>query len=95
MLKAGSSLLCGLFVLLTLYVLLTLSGCSVMMTMVGDKEPDFERIKVGAIKEAIDFEFNQLGTPKDLGDGKTEMTYEYEMGNSPMQPVRPVTATMI
>lgn len=29
MLKAFSSMLCGLFVLLTLYVLLTLSGCSV------------------------------------------------------------------
>ncbi len=51
MLKAGSSLLCGLFVLLTLYVLLTLSGCSVMMAMVGDKEPDFEHIKVGAPRE--------------------------------------------
>jgi hypothetical protein len=83
MLKTGSSLLCGLFVLLTLYVLLTLSGCSVMMAMVGDKEPDFEHIKVGATKEEIDFEFNQPGTPKDLGEGKTEVTYKYEMGNSP------------
>ncbi|OQW49416.1 MAG: hypothetical protein A4C66_14310 [Nitrospira sp. HN-bin3] len=83
MLKAGSSLLCGLFVLLTLYVLLTLSGCSVMMAMVGDKEPDFEHIKVGATKEEIDFEFNQPGTPKELGEGKTEVTYKYEMGNSP------------
>lgn len=83
MLKAGSSLLCGLFVLLTLYVLLTLSGCSIMMAMVGDKEPDFAHIKVGATKEEIDFEFNQSGTPKDLGDGKTEVRYKYEMGNSP------------
>ncbi|HMS84536.1 MAG TPA: hypothetical protein PKD12_12860 [Nitrospira sp.] len=83
MLKAGSSLLCGLFVLLTLYVLLSLSGCSVMMAMVGDKEPDFERIKVGTTKEEIDFEFNQLGTQRDVGDGKTEVTYKYEMGNSP------------
>ena len=83
MLKAGSSLLCGLFVLLTLYVLLTLSGCSVMMAMVGDKEPDFEHIKVGATKEEIDYEFNQPGTPKDLGEGKTEVTYKYAIGNSP------------
>ena len=36
MLKTGSSLLCGLFVLLTLYVLLTLSGCSGMMAMGGE-----------------------------------------------------------
>jgi len=77
MLKAGSSLLCGLF------VLLTLSGCSVIMAMVGDKEPDFEHIKVGATKEEIDYEFNQPGTPKDLGEGKTEVTYKYAIGNSP------------
>jgi hypothetical protein len=77
MLKSCSSLLCGLF------VLLTLSGCSVMMAMVGDKEPDFKHIKAGASKEEIDFEFNQPGTLKDLGDGKSEVTYKYEMGNSP------------
>lgn len=75
--KAISTMLCGL------YALLTLCGCSVMMAMVGDKEPDFEHIKVGATKEEIDFEFNQSGTPKDLGEGKTEVTYKYEMGNSP------------
>lgn len=64
MLKAGSSLLCGLFVLLTLYVLLTLSGCSIMMAMVGDKEPDFEHIKVGATKEERDVELYQPRTKK-------------------------------
>ncbi len=62
MLKTGSSLLCGLFVLLTLYVLLTLSGCSVMMAVVGDKEPDFKQIKVGASKEEIDVDFKQPRT---------------------------------
>lgn len=66
-----------------LYTLLTLSGCSVMMAMVGDKEPDFEHIKVGATKEEIEFEFNQAGMPKDLGEGKTEVIYNYTMGNSP------------
>ncbi len=58
MLKAGSSLLCGLFVLLTLYVLLTLSGCSVMRVMAGDKEPHFEHIKLAATTEAPSFEFH-------------------------------------
>jgi hypothetical protein len=62
MLKAVSSMLCGLFVLLTLYVLLTLSGCSVMMAMVGNKEPDSEHVRVGASKEEIDVEFNQPRT---------------------------------
>ncbi|MBH0200757.1 MAG: hypothetical protein HP496_00250 [Nitrospira sp.] len=49
MLKAGSSLLCGLF------VLLTLSGCSIMMAMVGDKAPDSQHIKVEVTKEEIVF----------------------------------------
>jgi hypothetical protein len=31
----------------------------------------------------IEFEFNQPGTVRGLGDGKTEVTYIYEMGNSP------------
>jgi len=66
-----------------LYAMLILSGCSIAMALHGEKEPDFEHIKVGATKEEIDFEFNQPGTVKDLGDGKTEVTYKYEMGNSP------------
>ncbi len=66
-----------------LYALLTLSGCSIAMAMMGDKEPDFKHITVGATKEVIEFEFNQPGTSKDLGEGKTEVTYKYKMGNSP------------
>ena len=66
-----------------LYAMLILSGCSIAMALHGNKEPDFEHIKVGAGKVEIDFEFNQPGTVKDLGDGKTEVSYKYEMGNSP------------
>lgn len=69
--------LCGL------YAMLILSGCSIAMALSGNKEPDFEHIKAGATKEEIDFEFNQPGAVKDLGDGRTEATYKYEMGNSP------------
>lgn len=53
------------------------------MALHGNKEPNFEYIKVGATKEEIDFEFNQSGTSKGLGDGKTQVTYKYEVGNSP------------
>jgi hypothetical protein len=66
-----------------LYAMLILSGCSIAMALHGNKEPNFEHIKVGVPKEEIEFEFNQPGTVKDLGDGKTEVTYKYEMGNSP------------
>src|ERR1043165_773624 len=60
-----------------------LSGCSIVMALHGNKEPDFEHIKVGATKEELDFEFDQPGISKDMGDGKTEVTYKYEKGNSP------------
>jgi hypothetical protein len=63
--------------------MLVLSGCSIAMALHGNKEPDFDHIKVGAPKEEIESEFNQPGTVKDLGDGKTEVSYRYEMGNSP------------
>jgi len=63
--------------------MLLLSGCSIVMALHGNKEPDFEHIKVGATKEEIEFEFNQPGTLKELGEGKTEIAYKYEIGNSP------------
>jgi hypothetical protein len=66
-----------------LYAMLVLSDCSIAMALHGNKEPNFEHIKVGAPKEEIEFEFNQPGTVKDLGDGKSEVTYKYEIGNSP------------
>lgn len=75
--RSLSTMLCGV------YALLTLSGCSIAMAMIGDKEPDFEHIKIGATKEEIDFEFNQPGALKELGDGTIEVTYKYSMGNSP------------
>jgi Caspase domain len=66
-----------------LYAVLILSGCSIAMALHGNREPNFEHIAVGATKEEIDFEFNRPGTSKDLGDGKTEVIYKYEIGNSP------------
>lgn len=66
-----------------LYAILTLSGCSIAMALHGNKDPNFEHITVGATKEEIGYEFNKPGTSKDLGDGKTEVTYKYEIGNSP------------
>jgi hypothetical protein len=66
-----------------LYAIYVLSGCSIAMALHGNKEPDFQHIKVGATKEEIEFEFNQPGTSKDLGNGQTEITYKYEVGNSP------------
>ena len=66
-----------------LYGLLILSGCSIAMALHGNQEPNFEYIKDGATKEDIDFAFNQAGTSREIEDGKTEVTYKYEVGNSP------------
>ena len=66
-----------------LYAIVILSGCSIAMALHGNKEPNFDHIKVGVTKEEIDFEFNGPGTSRDLGDGNIEVTYKYEIGNSP------------
>lgn len=66
-----------------LHAMLLLSGCSIVMALHGNKEPDFEHIKVGATKDEIEFEFNQPGILKELGEGTTEIAYKYEIGNSP------------
>jgi hypothetical protein len=66
-----------------LYAVVILSGCSIAMALHGNKEPNFDHVKVGVTKEEIDFEFNGPGTSRDLGDGNIEVTYKYEIGNSP------------
>lgn len=60
----------------------TSSGCSIAMALNGHREPNFDNIKIGATKEEVEFEFGGSGSPKPLEDGKQEVTYKYEMGNS-------------
>lgn len=71
-----------LLIVLSLNGLLALSGCSIVMALHGPAEPNFDHITVGATREQIDFDFNQPGEAKAIGDGKTEVTYKYEMGNA-------------
>ena len=63
--------------------LLILSGCSIAMALNGHAEPNFANVKVGAAREEVEFELGQPVSTKDIGNGKREMTYRYEMGNSP------------
>lgn len=72
----------ALLIALSLNGLLALSGCSIVMALHGPAEPNFDHITVGATREQIDFDFNQPGEAKAIGDGKTEVTYKYEMGNA-------------
>lgn len=66
-----------------LYAQFVLSGCSIAMALSGTPEPNFDRITVGATRDRIESEFNNSISSKDLPDGKVEVTYEYEMANSP------------
>ncbi|MEW6246706.1 MAG: CsgG/HfaB family protein [Nitrospirota bacterium] len=61
---------------------LTLSGCSIAMALHGHPEPNFDTLQVGATREDVEREFGKPVTTKDLGDGKHEDTYRYEMGNT-------------
>jgi len=47
-----------------LYAALLLSGCSIAMALNGNKEPDFEHIKVGATKDQIELSLISLGSRK-------------------------------
>lgn len=73
-----------------LYALLILSGCSIAMALSGQKEPNFDFIKIGAPRNQVEAEFGQPATTNSLANGKQEATYKYEMGNSP----NPGRATM-
>lgn len=68
---------------LGLYAHLVLSGCSIAMALSGTPEPNFDKIKVGVSRDRVESEFKNPKSSKDLPDGKIEVTYEYEMANSP------------
>jgi len=72
-----------LIVAIGLYAHFVLSGCSIAMAVSGTPEPNFDKIKVGATRERVESEFKNPISSKDLRDRKTEVTYEYEMANSP------------
>lgn len=69
-------------VTLGLFVTLNLSACSIAMALHGAPEPDFDHIKIGSTREQVDFDFHHTGEAAAIGDGKTEVTYKYEMGNT-------------
>jgi hypothetical protein len=68
---------------LALYLMLTLSGCSIAMAMSGNPEPNFDAFDVGSTRKQVEI---QLGTPassRPLENGNREDIYRYQMGNSP------------
>ena len=72
-----------LFSAANLYLLLLLSGCSMVMATHGHPEPNFDNIKIGATRADIEQEFGTPIASQRLEDGTQKDTYKYEMGNSP------------
>ena len=66
-----------------LYATFVLAGCSIAMALIGNKQPNFDYIVVGAPRNQVEAEFGHPTSTKESADGKQEATYKYEMGNSP------------
>lgn len=70
-------------------LLVSFSGCAVVMAMQGKEEPDLTVVEVGATRGQIEI---QLGTPyssEPVEEGGSLDVYEVEMGNEP-SPMRAV-----
>jgi hypothetical protein len=63
--------------------ILVLSGCSVGMALSGNKQPNFDYIAVGAPRNQVEAELGHPVATHESTDGKQEIVYKYEMGNSP------------
>ena len=72
-----------ILVLIGLVIEPSITGCSVAMALYGKEQPNFEAFEEGSSRNQVEL---QLGTPvfaKPLADEKKEVTYQYEIGNSP------------
>ncbi|CCQ91089.1 exported hypothetical protein [Nitrospina gracilis 3/211] len=65
-----------------LAILFMASGCSVIMALSGDPEPNFAVIQPGASRSMVE---KELGTPfhTDQQSGQRTDWYRYELGNAP------------
>ena len=74
------SSLCGIFFVLYLF---SMTGCSVIMALNGEPEPDFDLIKVGLTRSEAE---GQLGKPihsELTRAGLKKDSYEFERGDPP------------
>ncbi|MCF8721071.1 hypothetical protein [Nitrospina gracilis] len=69
-------------VMAAMMVLLMTSGCSVIMALSGDPEPNFGVIQPGATRAMVE---KELGTPFHTNQQSDQRTdwYRYELGNAP------------
>ena len=68
---------------LGLLLCLVSSGCSVVMALSGEPEPNFEAIEVGSPRSQVETELGKPVSSQNLENGHRKDTYQYEMGDPP------------
>src|SRR5438445_4176079 len=66
-----------------LYAVLALAGCSVVMALNGNPEPNFKAFEVGSNRQQVEIQLGKPVASQPLEEGKKKDTYRFEMGNSP------------
>lgn len=61
----------------------SLSGCSVSMALSGDRTPDLDVIKIGALRDDVEFQLGQPDKIEKLSDSAEVAVYKYETDNDP------------
>jgi hypothetical protein len=62
---------------------LTVTGCSVVMALNGNPEPNFKAFEIGSSRQVAEAQLGHPIASQKLEDGKKKDTYQYEIGNSP------------
>ena len=65
------------------WFLFSSTGCSVVMALSGNQQPDFKAFKIGSSRQVVEFQLGEPISSEPLGNGQKRDTYRYEMGNSP------------
>jgi hypothetical protein len=64
-------------------LILPLSGCSVVMALNGNPEPNFGAFEIGSSRQQVELQLGKPHASHSREDGKKEDVYRYEIGNSP------------
>ena len=73
----------SLAVLAALVVMCQLCGCSVMMAMSGEQEPDLGAVRVGASRGEVEMQPGKADFTVTTEDGGRLDKYKYQLGNEP------------
>ncbi len=68
---------------ISMYIALATSGCSVAMAVHGTPEPNFNAFEVGSSRQQVEIQLGKPAASQILEDGKTKVSYRYEIGNAP------------